>query len=71
MHKRRVAYIKAQLDVIDTGRGDYETAHINEDALREMVLNWIALGDDDAANLAELASLALRTKKIEFARWCA
>lgn len=70
MDKRRITCIKAQLDVIAAMTYDKD-AHQAEDNLWEMVLNWIALGDDDAANLAELASLALDTKKIEFARWCA
>ena len=68
MQKKKVAYIKAKLDVIEAERGDDERAHADADALWEMVLNWIALGDDDSA---ELASLALKTDEINFARWCA
>ena len=68
MHKKKVAYIKAKLDVIEAERGDAERAHSDEDNLWEMVLNWIALGVDESA---ELASLALKTKEIKFPRWCA
>lgn len=47
---------------------DYEKAHELEDALYEAVLKAIA---DNAPNAALLAHYALKTKDIDFARFCA
>lgn len=49
-------------------RGDFEAAHAEEDALRELVLRAIADGASDAPLLA-LA--ALETDSVSFDRWCA
>jgi hypothetical protein len=53
---------------IESVRNDDETAHASEDAMRDLVLEAIANG---APNAAELASEALRSNTIEFSRWCA
>ena len=59
--RERVAEIRAMAD-------DDEVAHSEEDSLRQAVLAAIAEG---APNAAELASEALKTSQIRFARWCA
>ena len=46
---------------------DDEVAHINEDHLWEEVLRHIAKG---SVFSRELATAALKTKEIYFARWC-
>lgn len=48
--------------------GDYEAAHGAEDDFRADVLQAIADGHPDPQ---ALASVALQTAEIEFARWCA
>lgn len=58
---KRVEAIRAVAD-------DEEQAHAMEDALRDVVLQAIASG---AENAAELAREVLRTGGIEFSRWCA
>lgn len=57
----RVEWIRQNAD-------DDETAHIAEDSLHLEVLEAIAAG---ASNSADLAREALRTADIRFARWCA
>lgn len=47
---------------------DYEIAHSMEDALYRDVLTEISMGRHDAD---DLASEALQTKNIDFARYCA
>lgn len=69
-HQTRVSYVKDKLDEInqikDTDAHFTGRDHFEEDQMWEMVLTWIALGDDDNA---KLASLALESKKIEFERY--
>jgi hypothetical protein len=48
---------------------DDEVAHNLEDALYEAVLREFASGHDGA--VPDLAREALKTKDIDFARWCA
>lgn len=48
--------------------GDDEMAHSAEDELHQDVLKFIALGQDENGKLAQAA---LKTKEIEFSRWCA
>ena len=59
--KQRVKNIK------DCSRDDYEAAHSMEDTLHQDVLQVIS---DGAENAVELAKAALKTKKIEFPRYC-
>lgn len=60
-----VCYTVATIEAI---AHDYERAHGLEDELYEAVLKAIA---DNAPNAALLAHYALKTKDIEFARYCA
>lgn len=53
---------------IDNIRRDDEAAHAEEDSLHSDVLHAIA---DGAPNAAALAEEALKTKNIDFSRWCA
>ena len=48
--------------------GDSDRAHSAEDALYRDVLQAIA---DGATNAAELAAEALKTRELDFSRWCA
>lgn len=54
---------------IDSCKGDDEAAHSYEDDLHMDVLRAIA--DGEAESPVEMAALALTTKDIDFARWCA
>lgn len=49
-------------------KSDPETAHMLEDRLHRDVLRWIADGASDAQTLA---TLALRSRELEFPRHCA
>ena len=59
---------KARVEKIRACAGDDEATHSYEDQLREDVLNEIARGTRHAR---QLASIALSTNDIAFARWCA
>lgn len=61
--------VNAEVERIRAMAGDDESAHSAEDALWEAVLRAIASGYGDKPAL--LASAALKTADIEFARWCA
>ena len=50
---------------------DDEQAHKLEDRFRSGVLETITSGQLNGGEAAELAALALSTRKIEFSRWCA
>lgn len=60
--------VAAEVERIRAMAGDDERAHSAEDDLWEKVLIAVAEGHPDAA---QLALVALRTKEIDFARWCA
>ena len=60
--------VRAAVAQIAKCADDYERAHGKEDDLHEAVLQAIA---DGAENAAELAREALKTADIEFARYCA
>jgi hypothetical protein len=60
--RRAVRAIRAEID-------DDESAHADEDALHEAVLEAIANGS--AEDPQAMAAEALETRKLEFARWCA
>lgn len=47
---------------------DPECAHDNEDELYQKVLEEVAKGNPRARKMAELA---LKTKQLDFPRWCA
>lgn len=48
--------------------GDNESAHIEEDVMKDCVLQAIANGVD---NPAECAAAALKSCDLDFERWCA
>lgn len=60
--------VKKRVKDIKESAGDYESAHSMEDDLYLDVLNAIADGAKDAA---ELAKEAIKTTKINFPRHCA
>lgn len=60
--------VKSVVKGIRAIASDDEAAHSYEDALHEKVLQLVADGADDAP---ELAKEALKTTKLNFARWCA
>lgn len=61
-------FVKDEVAAIAAMIGDDEAAHSKEDKLYAEVLRVIAKG---TTNGAELAKAALKTKKLDFARWCA
>jgi hypothetical protein len=63
-----VEEVRERVECIRKISRDAEQAHSMEDELHAAVLVVIAQG---AANAAELASIALESRKIGFARWCA
>jgi hypothetical protein len=64
-----VEEVEAEVARIRAIAGDDEAAHGAEDDLWENVLRSIASGE--TTQPAEIAAAALKTKTIEFARWCA
>jgi hypothetical protein len=64
-----VGDVKRELARIREMAGDDEMAHSAEDDLWENVLRAIASRETD--DPAGIAAAALKTKTIEFARWCA
>lgn len=63
------ALAKQALKVRDAG-GDDEVAHSEEDRLHEMALEMIR-HHAMSPQVKKLASIALSTKGLDFARWCA
>lgn len=63
-----IKQVELALKEIARVANDDERAHGMEDRLHQEVLQAIA---DGAPNAAELARLALKTSDINFARWCA
>lgn len=59
---------RERVAAIEAVKEDPEQAHFKEDRLWEDALNWIALGGEDAA---EIANEVLKTADIEFSRWFA
>lgn len=53
---------------INNAKSDSELAHSNEDLLYWSVLDAVANGNPNAV---EMAKEALKTKEIDFPRWCA
>jgi hypothetical protein len=65
-----MAEIKEEVARIDAMKGDDdESAHSAEDVLRENFIAYIA--ENGPAELAEMAREILKTRDIDFARWCA
>jgi hypothetical protein len=64
-----VKSVEQEVERIRELRYDDEAAHGAEDDLWESVLRAIASGETD--DPAGIAAAALKTKTIEFVRWCA
>lgn len=62
-------WIEGRVRDIEAMAGDDEAAHSEEDRLWESVLMAIANGE--TADPAACARAALKTKNIDFQRWCA
>ena len=62
---------QAKVNYIRKIRHDDEAAHCEEDALRKSVLEAIANDTRAPDHIRELAAIALSTREIRFARWCA
>jgi hypothetical protein len=67
---RTVADVEREVARIESARGDDEIAHTLEDDLHQDVLRAIATGDHEDEPSA-LAEAALKTRAIDFSRWCA
>lgn len=61
-------WVQDRLRLIESGKLDDEAAHSYEDDLHVEVLQAVAAGHPDAA---VLAFEALKTRDIDFGRWCA
>jgi hypothetical protein len=64
-----VADVQRLVEAIRERAGDDERAHSQEDDLHQEVLKQVAEGAPEP--WCSLAREALRTKDIDFARWCA
>lgn len=64
------AMVRYRVRAIEAVKRDFEAAHALEDSLHQDVLQHIVDHPDDD-NIEEMASDALDTRKIEFARCCA
>jgi len=64
----KVNDVKKLVNEIKNCPGDNEAMHALEDRLYESVLRAIAKGNQENPEL--LAKEALKTKKIQFERWC-
>lgn len=61
--------IREQVGAIRAVRDDDERAHSKEDELYEAFVRHVAAGPPSEVTM--LAKEVLKTKKIEFSRWCA
>lgn len=61
--------VRKRVAEIDAMSGDDEAAHAAEDQLHEDVLRYIARAN--GAAIGRLAAEALKTRDIDFMRWCA
>jgi len=66
----RVEEVIERVASIRERAGDDEIAHIAEDHLWYDVLCFIAYKKIDMATASTLAREALKTKEIDFSRWC-
>lgn len=60
--------VEARVRMVESRKDDNESAHGIEDDLYEDVLRAIAEGSPEATALARAA---LKSKDVDFARWCA
>lgn len=64
--------VKERVEKIAAMRDDPEAAHSEEDALYAELLASAGLGTPETIeHMQELAAEALRTKDMDFPRWCA
>ncbi|WP_242361436.1 hypothetical protein [Limosilactobacillus antri] len=61
-------FIRDYIDPDQTPSYDPEESHSNEDYLYQKVLEEVVAGNPWARKMAELA---LKTKQLDFPRWCA
>ena len=64
-----IEYIKSRVMDIDKSKDDDELAHALEDRLRNEYITYIA--ESGIEEISEMAKEVLKTKDIDFARWCA
>ena len=65
-----VEEVEKRVADIEAGKGDDEGAHAAEDDLWEAVLKAIA-SNQPSGYPHMLAAAALKTREIDFSRWCA
>lgn len=65
------AKLEKALISIEEVKGDYERAHVLEDELHQWCLELISTGEMSSEDCAFVAKMALKTKKIDFVRYCA
>ena len=63
--------IKKRVEYIREIKGDDESAHSHEDKLYEDFIRFCETPGDALANVPLMAQEVLKTKEIDFARWCA
>lgn len=61
--------IQSRVQYIEAIKGDDESAHSQEDDLHETFIEYLA--DNYHGEIADMANEILKTRKINFARWCA
>lgn len=65
-------YIQEQVEYIESVKGDDEIAHGVEDSLREAFISHVAEHAEHGEPLIRrMAQAVLKTKDIQFKRWCA
>jgi len=69
--KLTVADVERAVKKIGAVARDPEDAHSQEDALHCLVLSAIAAGDVADEDVRAVAAAAIKTKDIDFPRWCA
>lgn len=68
MKVKSVHDVIEEVSMIKGAKDDFECAHSDEDELYQKVLEEVVKGNPRARKMAELA---LKTKQLDFPRWCA
>ena len=63
--------INERLQKIEAMKDDDEMAHSEEDYLHQSFIAYVAELKEHLPELAAKAELVLKTREIDFARWCA
>lgn len=63
--------IKKGIEYLEDVKDDFEEAHCHEDFLYRSFVEFISEGNFDKEELIEMAKELLKSKDIDFARWCA